>query len=166
MSSTRLGISTNLAQGGLNDLLLIKYGDGFPEGLLDFDIDDTPRKVTGIQKVAQMFVKILFTSLGSNVLSPNQGTNFPTLTVNANITEDDSVFMADLVTEIRSAESQVKRILNIGTDVASQLDSVTILGLDTGSESVTIYLRILTKAGAKAQVAIPFPQLDLKLNGD
>jgi phage baseplate assembly protein W len=165
MSNTRIGTQVNLVQDALYDLLLIKFEDGFPEGLIKFDIDETPRKITGIQKVAQTFLKILFTSTGSNVLAPTQGTNFPLLTNNANITTEDTVFIAELASEIRSAESQVKRILNIGRDLASQLDTVTILGLDLSSDAV-VYLRIVTKAGARAQVAVPFPELDLKFNGD
>ena len=166
MSNSRIGTVYNLPQDGTYDLLMIDFQNGYPEGLLKFDINETPRKITGVQKVAQMFLKILFTSQGSNVLSPNQGTNFSILTTNSNITESDSVFLADLNTEIRSAESQVKRIMNIGADLASQLDSITILGLDTSKESVILYLRLITAAGVRAQVAVPFPELDLKLSGD
>lgn len=166
MSSTRLGTAVNLSEDALYDLLLIKFEEGFPEGLLKFDIDETPRKITGIQKIAQMFLKILFTSKGSNLLSINQGTNFSILVSNSNITTEDSVFVSEINTEIRSAESQVKRIMNIGKDLASQLESITILGLDTSRESVVLYLRMVTLAGARAQVAVPFPELNLKLNGD
>jgi hypothetical protein len=143
---------------------MISFGGGYPEGLLKFEINETPRKITGIQKVAQMFLKILYTSQGSNVLAPNQGTNFSSLVNTANITDSDPVFNAELTAEVKSAESQVKRIMNIGADLASQLDSITILGLDTSRESVVMYLRLITAAGARAQVAIPFPELDLKLS--
>lgn len=166
MSSIRLGTLVNLPQDGTYDLLVIKFENGFPEGLLKFDIDETPRKITGLQKVAQFFLKILFTSTGSNVLYPSQGTNFQSLTINANLLENDNVFTAELLSEIQSAEGQTKRILNIGADVASHLDSITVLGLDTSTESVVLYLRLITGAGARAQVAVPFPELDLKLNGD
>lgn len=164
MSSSRLGTIYNLPQDGTYDLLMISFENGFPEGLLKFDIDETPRKITGVQKVAQMFLKLLYTSQGSNVLSPNQGTNFSSLVNTANITDGDSVFNAELTTEVKSAESQVKRIMNVGADLASQLDSITILGLDTSRESVVMYLRLITAAGARAQVAVPFPELDLKLS--
>jgi phage baseplate assembly protein W len=164
LSSSRLGTTYNLPKDGTYDLLMIDFQNGFPEGMLKFDINETPRKITGVQKVAQMFLKLLFTSQGSNVLSPNQGTNFSMLINNSNISEQDSVFLAELNYEVRSAESQVKRIMNIGADLASQLDSITILGLDTTRESVIMYLRLITAAGVKAQVAIPFPELDLKLS--
>lgn len=164
MSSSRLGTTYNLPQDGTYDLLMIDFQNGFPEGMLKFDINETPRKITGVQKVAQMFLKLLFTSQGSNVLSPNQGTNFSVLVNNSNISQSDTLFLSELNTEIRSAESQVKRIMNVGADLASQLDSITILGLDTSSESATMYLRLITGAGVRAQVAVPFPELDLKLS--
>jgi hypothetical protein len=163
----RLGTATNLANGGTYDMLLITFPDSFPEGKIEFDIGDTPRKITGVQKVAQTFMKMLFTTVGSNVLYPDQGTGFSLLTVNANVTQNDTLFAAELANEIRSAESQTKYILNsVNSDPASQLQEVSIIGIDTSSESVVVYLKMITKAGALAQVAVPFPQLDMILSED
>ena len=164
--STRLGIPVNLPTGAKYDLLLIAFKSGFPEGQITFDLADTPRKITGIQKVAQTFLKILFTTVGSNIVYPTQGTKFPLLTINANVTTNDAIFTASLVTELNSAESQTKYALNTSTsDPASQLQTVKILGLDVAPERVTMYLQLITAAGATAQVAVPFPQLDMVLNG-
>jgi hypothetical protein len=170
MSSTfnyRLGTPTNLPTDGTYDLLLINFPDSYPEGKIQFDLAETPRKITGIQKVAQTFMKVLFTSAGSNVLYPNQGTNFQALTINANISTSDSVFVTELSDQIKEAESQTKAILNSGSqDLAGQLQEISILGLDTSTEAAIIYLKLVTKAGAKAQVAVPFPMLDLVLSED
>lgn len=163
----RIGTPSNLAQGGTYDLLLIKFIDGFPESQLSFDIADTPRKVTGIQKVAQLFLKILFTSKGSNVIYPNQGTNFPSYTVGANIILADALLQSELTNEVRSAESQAKSILNkANEDPSSRLASISIIGIDTKNDSVVMYMRLLTAAGAQASLAIPFPQLDLPLTDE
>lgn len=160
----RIGTSSNLESGGTYDLLMIGFPDTFPQGQIEFDLGDTPRKITGVQKVAQTFLKILFTTQGSNVLYPNQGTNFSLLTVNANVTQNDTLFAAQLADEIRSAESQTKYILNsVNSDSASQLQEISILGLDVNGESVIMYLKMITKAGELAQVAVPFPQLDMVL---
>ncbi len=164
---SRLGTPTNLPEGGTHDILLIEFPDGFPEGRISFDLGDTPRKITGIQKVAQLFLKLLFTTVGSNILYPTQGTKFQTLTINANNLANDTIFATELISEIKSAESQAKYILNTSkTDPASQLQEVTVLGLDTSTEAVVMYLRLITKAGALAQVAVPFPQLDMVLSED
>jgi len=165
--ASRLGTNYNLPAGATYDILLIGFPDGFPNSMLTFEIGDDPKKITGIQKVAQIFLKILFTDIGSNVLYPNQGTNFQRLTVNANVVSNDTVFTAELVSEINSAVSQTKGILNgASTDLASQLQSVDIIGMDVSQEAVLMYLRLTTVAGAFAQVAIPFPQLDMPLNGN
>lgn len=167
MANQRLGTLSNLPSGATYDILLIKFPDGFPQSQLKFDIDDTPKKITGIQKVAQMFLKVLFTTAGSNVLLPNQGTNFSQLTINSNVSADDNIFTAELTSEISLAEGQTKAILNsVGSDPASQLESINVLGLDTGDEGAIIYLRLITRAGAVAQVAVPFPQLNMSLTGD
>jgi hypothetical protein len=145
-------------------MLLIKFPNGFPQGQLIFNFDATPRAITGIQKVAQMFFKILFTTKGSNLLFPNQGTNFSALTVNSNLLSNDAVFMSDLRAEVANAESQVKAILNTGTDTASQLNKITIMALDVVKDSATMMLRLSTMAGDLAQVSVPFPQTDLLIS--
>ena len=105
--------------------------------------------------------------MGSNLLYPNQGTNFPNLTINANISSTDQVFMSSLTTEILSASDQTSAILNTSdSDPASQLDSVTIVGMDVGQDNALMYLSVLTVAGAQAQISVPFPQLDLNLSGN
>jgi hypothetical protein len=161
----RVGTSSNLPDTGTYDILMVSFPNGFPNSKITFDLSETPRKINGIQKVAQTFLKVLFTSSGSDIIHSNLGTNFQQLTINANISTTDSIFMSELATEIQSAEAQTRNILNsYGSDVASMLDKVTILGLDMVDQSITMYLNLLTKAGADANVSIPFPQLDLALN--
>lgn len=161
----RIGTTSNLPTGATYDMLFISFPGGFPQSQLVFELADTPRKVTGLQKVAQMFLKILFTHKGSNVVFPNQGTYFSDYVVNANRVEDsDTALISDLTQQITDAQSQCQYILNTtDSDTASQLKSVQLLGIDVSKESIVIYLRILTNAGAGASVAVPFPQLDLPL---
>lgn len=165
-TAARIGISTNLPEGGTHDLLLIKFVDSFPEGRISFDIDNTPRKITGIQKVAQLFLKILLTSKGSNLLRPAEGTQFAEYTIHANRTGVDSELYAIITSEIKSAENQVKYILNnpSNKDLASQLYEIKVLGINIQDESVTMFIKITTMAGESAQVAYPFPLLDLPLS--
>lgn len=162
--NNRIGSTVNLPSGATYDLLLISFPEGFPQSKLIFEIADTPRKVTGIQKVAQMFLKILFTQKGSNVIYPNQGTYFSNYVVNANRTDDDPTLTAELIQELNNAQNQCKYILNTaGSDSASQLNKAELLGIDVTKEQVVIYIRIITNAGAMASVSIPFPQLDLPI---
>lgn len=160
--NTRIGTASNLESGGTYDLLMIRYPDGFPEGRLLFDIDMTPRKITGIQKVGQTFLKLLMTSKGSNVIYPAQGTVFPSLALNSNITQNNTALLSELYSAVKDAESQTKRSLNtVGSDTASMLRKIDVIRLDTGEDSIVLYLSMETEAGASASLAVPFPELDL-----
>jgi hypothetical protein len=164
--NSRIGTASNLPTNATYDLLLISFPNGFPQSKLKFEIADTPRKVTGLQKVAQMFLKILFTRKGDNVIFPDQGTYFADYTVNANrVDQNDTTFISDITEQITDATSQCQYILNVSTsDAASQLQSVELLGMDVVTDSCVIYMRILTNAGAQASISVPFPQLDMALS--
>lgn len=160
----RLGVSNNLEVGGKYDILMMDFSGGFPVGAVDFTMTDTPRKITGIQKVAQTFLHILMTTRGSDALRPNKGTKFTALAMYANRVGTASNIEAELIDEITDAEAQVKYILNgLSTDLASQLERVQVLAIDVGDESITMILYLITRAGERAQVAVPFPQLDMRL---
>jgi phage baseplate assembly protein W len=166
--STRIGTASNLPVGGTYDLLLLTFPAGFPEGQINFDLDDTPRKVSGIQKVSQMFLKILMTTRGTDVLNPTLGTAFSEYTISANRTGVDTELYAIIRSEVASAEKQVKYMFNssTNTDLASQLYSVKVLGLNQDLDSLVLFVKITTLAGESASVACPFPQLDLKITGE
>lgn len=160
----RLGVSNNLDPGGTYDLLLMDFSEGFPVGSVDFTLTNTPRKITGIQKVAQTFLLTLMTTRGSDALRPNKGTKFSALAMYANRVGTAANVEAELVDEVTDAEAQVKYILNRSTDdLTSQLDRVQVLAIDVGEDSITMFLYLITRAGERAQVAIPFPQLDMRL---
>lgn len=164
-TNSRIGIAVNLPTGATYDLLLIDHPDGYPESKIEFQFNETPRKITGIQKVAQFFLKTLLTRKGTDVINENLGTLFTDYTINANRTTGDRDLYVALTGQIRDAESQSKSILNtLGSDDASMLDQVGILGIDVSQESAVIYLKIQTIAGISAQVAVPFPELDMKLS--
>ncbi len=166
-TNRRIGIPVNLPTGATYELLLLDYADSYPEGKIDFKLNDTPRKITGIQKVAQIFLKVLFSTRGTDVLNPTYGTLFTNYTINANRTGVDRDLYIGLITEIKDAERQTIAITNqISDDDASKLSQITILGLDTAKESIIMYLKIQTAAGELAQVAVPFPQLDMTLSSE
>jgi hypothetical protein len=163
-TTSRIGVPENLPNGSTHDLLLVKMSNGYPTGQVTFEFEDTPRKITGIQKVAQLFMKVLFTQKGSDVLSFNLGTNFPELCIGANRTSSDSQFLADVTTCLKDAEAQTRNILySLGGDTDSQLERINIQGMQVERESLVMYVQLVTRAGETASVAIPFPELDLKL---
>ena len=160
-TNTRIGTTSNLPTGANYDLLMITYPDGFPEGQLLFNIDPTPRKVTGVQKVGQLFLKLLMTSKGSDVIYPNRGTDFSSFALNANLTVSDQILHSNLIKAIKDAEAQTRSATSSSTDPASKLVSVVLAGIDTSSESIVLYMQMTTADGVTAQLAVPFPELGL-----
>lgn len=164
-TNTRIGTPSNLPTGATYDLLLIDFPDSYPEGQITFTLNDTPRKITGIQKVAQVFMRTLLTDKGSDVLNPSLGTEFTRQTINANRTGVDRDLYVSVISSVKDAETQCVSLLNTeGSDEASQVKTISVIGLDTGDESVILYVKIVTVAGEIAQVATPFPQLDMALS--
>jgi hypothetical protein len=159
---SRVGTYLNLEAGGTYDLLLVKFKGTYPEGQITFGIYDTPMKITGIQKVAQVFLKTLFTSKGSDPFYPNKGTRFLELTVGANKQSEDAIFVQTLRDQVAEAETQVKSSLNsYATDTSSALSSVQVLGVDYADTSVYMYLSLTTLAGESASIAMPFPEFGI-----
>jgi hypothetical protein len=162
MASNRVGTDTNLAVGGTYDILFVKVNGVYPEGQVTFGLYDVPMKITGLQKVAQVFLKVLLTTKGSDPFYPNRGTYFPSLAVGANLLTDTNTFLSDITDTVNDATSQTRAYMNVNTtDLSSTLDSVQILGLDNVDEGLIIYLQMATLAGELAAVALPFPEFGL-----
>jgi len=162
-ANKRVGTATNLAVGGTYDLLLIKFIGNFPEGQISFGLYDTPMKISGLQKVAQVFMKILMTSKGSDPIYPANGTYFPNLVLGANVSLSDSLLLSDIRAAVKDAESQARASLNVNTsDLSSTLAYVQVLGLEKVQEGIVMYLKMATQAGEEASVSVPFPEFGLE----
>lgn len=162
MANNRVGTPTNLPPGGAWDLLLVKTEGEYPEGKLTFGFHDTPMKITGLQKVAQIFLKVLLTSKGSDVFKPGRGTTFPSLAVNANRLSTEEVFASELRAAVRDAVVQCRSLMSTkAPDLASTLADVQVLGMDALEEGMVVYMELRTGAGELASVAVPFPEFGL-----
>ena len=162
MATTRIGTASNLQTGGSYDLLFVKFLGTFPEGQITFGIYDTPMKITGLQKVAQVFMKTLLTSKGSDPFYPSRGTAFSGLTIGANQSVNDAVYVQTISDAIKDAEAQVKAGLNFqNSDLSSCLDKIVLLGLDKLDDSLTLYVSLTTSNGVTASIAVPFPEFGL-----
>lgn len=165
MASNRIGTVRNLEDGGTYDLLVMGFANGFPRGFVSFEIGDTPRRVTGVQKVVQTFLRVLLTSKGSDPVFPTLGTQLNEYIAFSNIGADVQETNRAVTDAIKDAEQQTRAILtSSGNDLASQLQSVGIIYIEVTGESVNIGVEILTNAGTQASIAVPFPQTDLPLN--
>jgi hypothetical protein len=162
MASNRIGTISNLETGGTYDILSVKVEGTYPEGKISFGFYDVPMKITGLQKVAQVFLKTLLTTKGSDVFYPNRGTEFPDMTVNSNAIYDDATLLEEIRSAVNDAANQTINALNVNTvDESSCLYSVEVLGLDRISEGIVLYMQLKTLAGEFAAVSLPFPEFGL-----
>lgn len=165
-TNNRLNTEYNLASGETYDLLSFDFPDGYPNSKLEFVFGSVPRKITGVQKVAQIFLKCLLTTKGSDLLDTTAGTQFPNYMKYSNITSSDtSEIYTVLYSSIQDAVSQAKFILNsANVSRESQLSSVDIVNIIVKEEGYDIALRLLTKAGTTALVSVPFTSTGLTYN--
>jgi hypothetical protein len=162
--SNRVGTAANLNAGGSHDLLMVKMTvkGTFPEGQISFGLYDVPMKITGIQKVAQHFLRVLLSSKGSDPFYPNKGTLMPSIMIGANLLEDNQTFISDVVSAVKDASDQVRSMLNVDTiDLESTLDTTDVVGMDRVEEGWFVVINLVTLAGENASISVPFPEFGL-----
>lgn len=162
---SRLGISVNLPKGASYDILMVNTPE-FPVGKITFKFSrPTSAKITGIQKCAQFFMKILFTTKGTDLLNPSYGTELPSLIVGANSNLNSQELVALITSSVQDAVQQCKILLNDTTnDAASMINSVLITGISSPTvDSFSINLQLTTQAGETGSISLPAPLLDLPI---
>lgn len=162
---SRLGISVNLPTGATYDVLMVNTPE-FPVGAISFEFSKpTSAKITGIQKCAQFFLKILFTTKGTDLLNPSYGTDLPNLIVGTNSNLNSQELISQITTSVNDAVTQCRTLLNdLTNDLASKIDSVNIIGISSPSvDSFSIRLQLTTMAGETGSIALPAPLLSMPI---
>lgn len=162
-SVSRLGIAVNLPTGASYDVLLVNTPE-FPVGAITFEFSKpTSVKITGIQKCAQFFLKILFTNKGTDLLNPAYGTTLPSLIVGTNANLNSQELISLVTTAVNDAVTQSKALLNDTTnDIASMLNGVTITSISSTTEdSFSISMTLTTMAGEVGSISLPTPLLSI-----
>lgn len=160
-SVSRLGIAVNLPKGASYDVLLINTPE-FPVGAITFEFSKpTSVKITGIQKCAQFFLKILLTNKGTDLINPVYGTTLPSLIIGTNSNLNSQELIALVTTAVNDAVTQSISLLNDTTnDVASMLRGVNITSISSNSvDSFSINMTLTTMAGETGSIALPTPLL-------
>lgn len=161
----RVGTTNNLEGNSRYDLLAFDFVDGYPIGSIRLGFGSTPKRISGVQKVSQVFTKTLLTSIGTDVVSSGRGTVFPEFTGTYNLTADGREMRSLVEGAVRNAADQAKSILNVPTEgLTSQLESATLIGLTTLDDGVSVQIQLLTKAGEAAPIALPFTSLGIQVN--
>ena len=163
---SRIGNTINLEKNSRYDLLVYDYPEGYPTGLVALGFGKTPKRISGIEKVSQVFMKCLLTYKGSDVVYDTRGTEFPSFTGSRNVQSNNmQEVSADIRNAVTRAEHQAKSVLNVPSEgTTSQLDRVEVLGIRSVRDSTAISLKLITKAGESAPIALPFTSLGLKVD--
>lgn len=164
--ATRISNSVNLRNNDTYDLLLFDFPQGYPTSKLQLTLGSTPRRISGLEKVVQIFVKCLLSPRGSDPIHPTLGTDFRDFFMYSNVgTYDQSEARAAISACLKDAEDQAKYILNSSRySKESQLDSVELLSISQGTEDTYVRVRILSKAGQGAPIALPFNSTGIVIN--
>ena len=172
VENTRIVKDINLAEGGLYDVLYLDLVDGFPDSKLVFSLVSTPesiategvsRRITGLQKLVQQFLRVLFTSRGSDVLRPNVGTSMPDIARYSNI--GHRFELENMIrSEIASASIQVADITASLSSPYEILQEASLIDIDIGQVSISVGITVLSLAGDKASIFAPFPRFELPFN--
>lgn len=164
--ASRIGTDSNLSDGSRYDLLIFDFPEGYPVGSINLGFGKTPKRITGVEKVVQVFLKTLLTSQGSDVVYSNRGTGFPEFTGTHNIqTKDNSEALSLISRAIETAVNQAKSILNVSSEgLSSQLQSVELIDVKQEGDSTSVQMHVLTKAGTTAPIALPFTSLGIQVN--
>jgi phage baseplate assembly protein W len=166
---SRLGIGTSLPTGGTYDILLVQTPT-YPVGRITFSYhttkSDSSAAITGIQKCAQYFLKVLFTNKGSDLLHINYGTSLPSLLIGANANLSSPELISGVSSAVQDAVSQSIAFLNTNNnDKAASMGSVKISKISqTTVDNFNLTLQLTTLAGETGLIALPYPLLDYPLS--
>jgi len=129
----------------LNKTVAVKAG---------FDAQST--KASGLQKVANMFYKTLFTQLGSNPLDKTEGTDLVSV-FQSNLADRDVLF-AFVSKEVEAGFQQIKTFQErSNAPVTEQLAGVRITSFlfDASKQSLTFGVNIFNVNGDETTLQIP-----------
>lgn len=171
-NNTRLIKDVNLPEGGTYDILFMDFVEGYPESKIVFSLASTAegsslegvsRRVTGIQKLVQQFLKVLLTKIGSDPLRPDRGTNFPEVISQGNLHskgETEGMIRSDLAL----ASDQLAAMTYNRGSAYEQFQSAELTGLSVGVNAIAISIQVTSVAGEGASIFTPFPRLDMNIN--
>lgn len=161
----RVGNDENLKANDRYDLLLFEFPDGYPRSRIEFGVGDTPRKISGVQKVVQTFVRCLMQTPGSDPIYPTRGTDFQNFTMHSNIQTSPVAAKAAITSAIKLAADQARGFLNsYSFSLESQLDVVEVVTVEQYNQATYVKMRVITKAGTEAPIALPFSSNGLVIN--
>ncbi len=162
----RVGNKNNLAAGDTYDVLFFDFQDGYPIGAINLGFGKNPKRISGVQKVSQVFTKCLLTTIGSDVMHDNYGSDFTKYSVGGNSAPSDANKVKyEIDAAVQSAAAQARGVLNVpGASLEAQLERASVISVGSSREGSDIRIQLMTRGGQNAPIAIPFTSLGLKVN--
>ncbi len=117
-----------------------------------------PRRVSGLQKLVNRWLKCFFTPRGSHPLRPTEGTDFPYLVGGNNITDVPSL-EATVVLYIEDAVDQIKAIDKRSSWLSpdERMLSVSLLKfVQTAPDAIEFWVQVTNASGRRLNVLIPY----------
>ncbi len=116
------------------------------------------RRIDGIQKLVNRWLKCFFTPRGSHPLRPTEGTDFPYLVGGNNITDVPSL-EATVVLYMEDASDQIKAIDRRSSWLSTEerLRSVSLLRfVQTAPDAIEFWVQVTNVAGRRLNQLIPY----------
>lgn len=125
-----------------------------------FGLDDGGYICTGVQKVAQTWLSLFMTDLGTVLNKPTRGSSFFQSMRTGRIRVED-----DVSAEFARAAEQVRRTMDLDAveagdlEADERLDEALLLDFNLNREAASLYLkiRIVTAAGDSRDIILPIP---------
>lgn len=148
---------TKNISGKLLDIDWFNLSDASLQGQINFQFGDKSRRLTGLDKMVQKWLWLLLTPAGSDMYDPNHGTEFYNLRDAATnnhqyITATVNSAIADATEQLRAIQQQTPP-----TDEDEWFSSASLLRLEFGRDSATIYIRIINRRGLNRSLTLPTP---------
>ena len=128
------------------------------DSVLRFRLGESPKGVRGVQKLLQTFVKILFTTPGSDIFAPRLGGGAMRIIGGPVRPSEEGDMLSDFVLAVEETKRQLTRIQSrdprIPPDERLLAASVLGVGGDRARGRLSIAVSVVSQAGASAAAGL------------
>ena len=132
--------------------------DSVGEGDLNLSFGSSPRAVTGIEVLVNMFTLLFLTSIGSDLAHPEIGSEIGSV-VNGNIGSSKTIFIDMVYTSVAEVVSTISESQDSSTPADEFLSSVDILDVSISGTYLSVSVELESASGTTRTVIIPVQTL-------
>lgn len=124
------------------------------EGELPLKWDGTPKAVSGVELLVNIFTLVFLTEIDSDLARPEAGTELAT-SIDGNIIARGEALRGTIILAMRQAVAIIKADQNTSTPLDEFLVAATLLDLFAGADSISVRIALETSAGITRIIKIP-----------